>query len=200
MTASTFRPQVAGEYPDATNTAPAPLRLYEYADALLAVRADLLDSEDGELTPDMERALDGAVADFGQKVEQVAFVIRELKAEAKAINDEAERIAQRARRRDKAAARLTAYLQGQLERADVPKVERPLVTVRLQRNSAPTVRHAFTPEQVTDLYLDEGWRPFVRVIPQTCQLDTQAVVAAWKQKQPIPEGVEVVVGHHVRIA
>jgi hypothetical protein len=197
MSASPFRPQVAGEYPDPPErrAASAPLRLYEYADDLLAVRAMLLDSEDGELTPEMEAKLDAAVGNFDVKVEQVAFVIRELTAEAKAIDEEAARIAKRAKVRTNAVARLKSYLQGQLERADVRKVERPLVTVRLQANP-PSVRHVLTSEQLAG----QEYAPFVRVVPERYELDAKNVVTAWKAGEPLPEGVTVEMHSHLRIA
>lgn len=171
------------------------LKLYETTDELLTVREFLLESEDGELTPEMEQLLDHATGNFDEKVERVALVIRELVASAKGINDEAERLAARARSAERAASRLKAYLLAQLLRADVKKVERPLATVRVQANP-PSVRSSLAPEAVLAL----RQTPLVRVIPERVELDSKSIITAWKAGEALPEGVTVEQGCHLRIA
>lgn len=177
----------------------AALRLYDTVDALQTVESWLIE-HDGELTPELSELLDQALGDFGAKVERVALKVRELEQSAEAVKAEATRLAARAKSYETAAARLKAYLHLELQRAGRDKVEGPnkLATVAVQKNSAPAV--TFT-RQPTDDDAAFGFAVTIpeQVIPASVQWDRAALVAAFKSNAPLPDGVEITVGTHVRI-
>lgn len=179
----------------------AALKLYDTVDELETVREFLLESEGGELTPEMEALLDHAVAGFEAKVERVALMVRELTATAEAIETEAKRVAARAKAATRAAESLKGYLKHQLERADVTSVKGVLATVRVQANPPKVVGTAHADElyQLRELFQS----PLVRYIPPAparYELDAKAVVAAWKAGEDLPAGISIEVGSHLRIA
>lgn len=182
------------------------LRLYEAVDALETVRAWIYEHEEellaagGDLDalPELRDLIDQAEGQFAEKVERVALFIRELLTSAKAVDEEAKRLALRAAHYTKAAESLKAYLKAQLIRADEPKVEGRLVTVRIQANP-PAVKHTLDQAALRSLLDQAPFGDCVRIVPETYALDTRAIVDLWKAKAALPTGVEVTVGAHVRI-
>jgi hypothetical protein len=163
--------------------------LYERVDALQTVEAWLLEN-DGELTPELEQLMAEAVGDFEAKVESVAGKVRELTVTADAVQAEAHRLAARATAFANAAARLKDYLHRELTRADRPSVKGTRFTVAIQRNTRPAIA-AIVP-------LDTLPADWCRVSVKMA-LDTDRVMEAWKAGSPLPDGISVTVGTHVRI-
>lgn len=185
----------------------AVLKLYECTDDLLTVREWLDEQRDaiiaagGECPSELAELLDMADGQFAEKAERVALFVRELGATAKAEREEARRLLERAEHHERAAEALKAYLLLNMQRAKVKKVEGKLVTVRVQASLA-SVESALTDDELARLYTlgtIQGVRPFVRRIPETYSLDKQAVKEAAALGEPIPAGVSVVRGNHVRI-
>lgn len=178
------------------------LKLYEATDALEIVREWLCESE-GELTPEIEALLNDAALDFDLKAERVALMVREFITEGEAIAAEAERLAARAKAREKGAERLKAYLHREMTAAERPVVKRPLVTIRVQA-SAPSVRGELPEEKLRNLA--QIAPSLVRHVPEKFNLDARALLAAEKNgEQPLEQhgellaGIEIVRGSHVRI-
>jgi hypothetical protein len=117
----------------------ATLKLYELADAYERI-AEALIENGGELTPELSAELDAIEGAFEAKVERVALYVRNLLATAEAADAEAARLAALARTRRQGAEGLKGYLMAQLDRVEKPKVETPLVVVRIQKNSRPAIR------------------------------------------------------------
>ena len=153
--------------------------LYELAD-MRDVLSDWLDETEGELTPMLDEILTELSGKIDEKIERVALFIREQVATAKAIGEEADRLTQRRKVREKAADSLKMYLQSQMERLGKTKVEGLLATVALQRNP-PSVRTFLEPTYTLDT------ERFVRVIPERVEWDRKALLDAWKEK---PESIE----------
>lgn len=165
----------------------ATLKLWEVGDQLQEV-AEALVENGGELTPELAAKLEEIEGAFEQKVERCVLYIRNLEATAQAAKDEAGRLALLASGRQKAADGLKAYVKQELERAKRPKVETDLIVARIQKNSTPSVTCT----------VDVGALPlnYVRI---TKSLDARAVLEAWKAQTPLPEGVSVEVGTHLRV-
>jgi hypothetical protein len=166
----------------------ATLRLYNYADALSRIEGLLYEAE-GVLTPELEQALDEAQFEFEAKAERVALMVRGFLATAAAVKIEEERLEDRRKHYERAAESLKNYLLIQLNRVGQQKVEGRLASVRVQA-SPPKVLCA----DATKLPAD-----FQIIPPTVVQINRAKVLELWKSEKPLPEGVSVEVGSHVRI-
>lgn len=174
-------------------TAAPTLKLWQIGDELEAVRGMLYEAE-GELTPEIEAALESAEGAFEEKAERVALFIRELLSNAKAVKEEAQRLSGRAATYERTAESLKHYLQAQMERAEIPKVEGKLVTVRLQK-SPPSVVSTLSDDELRFVVP----AAFVTIIPETAKPNAKAIIETWKSGMSLPEGLSVVQSTHVRI-
>lgn len=168
------------------------LKLYEYADALAALLSGLYDAE-GEITPEIEAALEQAEGEFDQKAERVALFIRELQSNAKAVKEESQRLSSRASQYERTAEGLKRYLQAQMERVEITKVEGKLVTVRLQK-SPPSVFTTLPDDEIRHLPAH-----YVTHVPEAWRLNAKAVIEAHRAGAELPVGVGVTQSLHLRI-
>lgn len=145
-------------------------------------------SDDGELDPETERELEDLDLALAWKVEAVCCVIRELDARAEGRAAEAKRLADLAASDKRGAGRLRARLLEHLQRTGQAKVETARFRVWAQRNSAPTIDYAGPAEALPE--------EFRRV---KVELDAAAVRKAISEGRPIPPGVLVEQGSHLRI-
>jgi hypothetical protein len=123
------------------------LRLYEIADNYLTALNDLAEIE--ELPPEaIADTLEGLQGAFEDKALNVARYIRNLEAEASAIEEAKKRMDTRAKATSKQAARLKAYLKAELERTGL-KIKAPDLALRIQNNPPSVVieDQAQVPEQ-----------------------------------------------------
>jgi hypothetical protein len=205
------------------------MRLYDATDALLEVRVwveehlDEIIASGGELPPALAEVIELAEAQFEQKTERVGLFVKELVVSAKAAKEASQQLAQRAKGFDATAEGLKSYLRRELYRADVGAVKRPLCTVRIQRNSGPSVTVT-----VDAAALPEKFRVEVPPPPPvpTYAVDRDALLAHWRPyyddglaiarsrgltmalgeqyahayaEAHLPEGVSIELGSHVRI-
>jgi hypothetical protein len=167
----------------------------------LANMRELLDGKlaetDGELTPELEQLLDALDGKIEEKIERVGLFVLEQSEEAEKVKKHEQRLAAKRKAHERVAEQLRHYLQRQMERLGKTKVDGLLCTVALQRNSAPTIEAAVDAKAVLagpqgDLFAE-------RVETVEYRLRRDAIVAAWKSQQPLPAGVSVTVGQHIRI-
>lgn len=124
------------------------LRLYDVVDEYTTVLDWLDENEEaireagGEIPAELDELMEQAEGDLEEKVKRVALVIQNLKANAKAAKEEADRLATTARSYQRQADALTNYLHVQLTRAGLERIETPVVKVRIQRASRPSIRLA----------------------------------------------------------
>lgn len=182
----------------------ATLKLYETVDALQVVREWVYENDEairaaeGALPDELAALLESAEIDFKVKTENVALFVRELLANAAAVEAERNRLDARVSHYKKAAESLKGYLKGQMERADIPKVEGRLVTVRLQKNP-PAVKVLATQEELAAMRDELHTSLFVTVVPESYRVDTDYVKAVWKNGAELPAGITVEQGQHLRI-
>lgn len=163
--------------------------LYALGDDLEAVY-DALAENGGDLTDELAAALDAAQGAFDGKAERVGLMVRSLLAHADAVDAEAKRLSARAAAAKKAAEGLKGYLHAQLVRLERREVKGALVTLRVQASPASarcTIDPAFLPA------------PLTRQIPARVEFDARAALAAHKSGVPLPDGVEIVQGTHLRV-
>ena len=113
------------------------LKLYEIADTYLAALDNLADVEDlpPEAIADTLEALQG---EFEDKALNVARYVRNLEAEASAIEEAKRRMDTRAKAAARQAAGLKGYLLRELERTGL-KIKAPDLALRLQANPPSVV-------------------------------------------------------------
>lgn len=190
------------------------MSLYDHVEALAVVDTWFdehlpdIEKADGEVPEELVQVLDMATGDFNEKAERVALKVNQLLAESSAIGDEADRLARRAKSRKARADYLKRYLHLCLTKARVQKVPGLLVTVRLQK-SPPSVVNSLTQQALGALYMEqlneaaEGMNPiatfWVDKVPASFKLDTKAVLAAHRAGEPLPDGITVEQGNHLRI-
>lgn len=148
----------------------------------------------GELPPELQELLDLAEGQLAEKVERVAFYIRRLEGEEQIIKDEISRLQNRARVKANSVKGLKEYLQRCLEGAGETKIERPLITVAIQK-SPPSVVSTLTAE--TDLEWLEQIGLAKKKITRT--LDSRLVLERFKAGEQLPDGITVVTNTHLRI-
>ena len=156
---------------------------------------------EGEVPEALAQLLDLTTADFNEKAERVALKINQLVAESAAIQQEADRLARRAKTRKARADYLKRYLHLCLTKAKVQKVNGLLATVRIQKNSQPSVRSTLTVDQLEAWYgaqfTDD--KPIIVAKVVEFKLEARRVIEAVRAGQPIPDGITIEHGTHVRI-
>jgi hypothetical protein len=163
------------------------LRLSDFPTAFAAIDA-VIDELGGELPEDVEARLDAMDVAFETKCDGVAWLIRQADSEVAFWRPEYDRITKRLRAAQHRSARLRNYLQSTMEALGRDKVETGRFSVRLQKNSTPSIR----------------WPGDLAELPDHLKcvevsLDGKAAREALKAGT-LPEGFEVVVGRHLRIS
>jgi hypothetical protein len=164
------------------------LKLYEIADALVLV-GETLEENGGELTPELTEALDGLELAWEDKVERCLLYAQNLKALSDAAAQESARLATLAQSRLKAAARFKEYIKAQMESAGRLKVETRYIVARVQKNARPSITYTGALET-----LPEGYVKIIRAF------NNEVAYEAWKAGVPLPAGVDVLHGTHLRVS
>jgi hypothetical protein len=168
-------------------TATKGLTLYDLPDAIRAVEERIIEAE-GEITPEIEEQLDHLEGAFERKVEYLALLSREAKAEAAAVKQEEDRLKARRTAAENRERRLKDYLHASMRRLGVDRIEGDRAKVRVQDNTRPSITWVGEDDAIP-----EG---FKRV---TVSVDSTAAYDQWKAESELPEGFRVEVGSHVRV-
>ena len=160
--------------------------LYELPGAYREFDAELLDNG-GELTPELLERLEELDAFGARKLDAIGVLVRERLLLAKAKRAEAKRLTDQAQALENGAGRLKEYVMRTLRALGWTRLAGERFTARIQRNSQPSIRWVGRGEP------PEGFR---RV---SVDLDREVVKVAWQAGWELPEGVEVVVGEHLRL-
>ncbi len=162
------------------------MKLYQYAPAFASF-ADL--TEDGELSPEVLAQLDSLELSLQEKVDNICRLIRHLEGQVLVRETESERMMQAAARDERQIKSLKQYLQFQLELLERPNMKTELFSVRVQANSQPSVKF--------DGEIDDLPEHFKRT---KVEANNAAVIKAWRDGQPLPDGFTVETGRHLRIS
>lgn len=170
------------------------LKLYEHREAVNIV-TEWLGEAGGELTPEIQALLAEVHADFDTKIERCALYIRKLEALTARRREAATELNALAKQSAKLIENLKAYVKHEMEAADRERVD-GLIPVKIQADP-PHVESSLSEGELGDLF---GKAPrFVRLVPQTFELDKRAILEAHKLNQPLPQGVTVVQDTSLRI-
>src|ERR1700687_5589612 len=107
--------------------------LYELSTELATINDDII-SADGELSPDLEARLDSVSLDFRTKSQGIAKSTLDIAGAEAMIETEIARLQRKKKVAENLRTRLMAYIKGCMEQADVPKIESPTITLRIQKN------------------------------------------------------------------
>lgn len=110
------------------------MHLYEHSQQLLDF-LDVEDEFDPEVAKDQLEALEG---EFDDKVIACGFMVLEIKKNADAIDAELERLQERQKAYMDRLDWLKSYIKGHMTAVNKKRVETPALTVRRQKNSAPS--------------------------------------------------------------
>ncbi len=163
------------------------LRLYELPAAFRELDG-LIDAMDGELPDDVGERLDALEATLEERTDAVCGLVREATVEADGYGAEIARLQALRIVAGNRAARLKTYLHGTLEALGRDRVDTGRFKVRVQRNSAASIRWTGDPDDLPD--------NLKRV---TVELDGRAAQLALKSGT-LPDGFEVSIGTHLRIS
>lgn len=165
------------------------LKLYEISSEYEMV-ISALQENGGELTADLEAALERVNEAFDCKAEKVCLYVRNLLSLASAAKGEIERLQALAKSRTTAAESLKDYLFREMQRVGKEKIERPLAKLRIQANSVPSIQ-CDHPETLPTEY---------QHITVSYSVDRDAVLRTLKNNQALPEGIVVERKSHLRIS
>ncbi|CAM3734543.1 siphovirus Gp157 family protein [Mesobacillus zeae] len=158
------------------------MRLYELSNSFTQL-LEMADVMDPEVFQDTLQSIEEAIED---KAENMAKLIRCLEADAKAIKEEEQRLADRRKTIENRISNAKDYLQNQLEVAGLDKIKRPTVTISIQ-NNPPSV-----------FVKDESLIPSHYMVPVAPNLDKKAVLQFLKEGGEVP-GCEIQQLRSVRI-
>ena len=163
------------------------MNLYQITSEIRAIVAGMED----ELGDDAEKQFDSLQMDFTEKVKSIALSIQEASATAEAAKSERLRIQDIEDAANDKIRRLKRYLLNAMQSLGQTRVDANIVKVRIQRNSQPTVVVESMPSDLPE------WAKRVKVIVEP---DAKALAEAASKGEPLPDGVTVYTGSHVRIS
>lgn len=164
------------------------MKIYEIPGQIRRME-ELIEEAEGEITPEIEEALSHLEDVFAEKLEYLALLSREKKAEAAAWKQEEARIAKNRRVAENAEKNLKGFIQMMMENAGIQKIEGERAKLRIQRNGQPSIDWAGEKDAIP-----EGFRKV------SVTLDSSAVKEHLAAGGELPEGIVVEYGTHVRIS
>ena len=93
----------------------------------------------GNLTPDLELAMQITKDNFHSKSENYAFITRQFDAEMDIIDNEIKRLQQAKKTREKAIERLKANIEMAMNTFEVDKIETPLIKISFRKSESVEV-------------------------------------------------------------
>ncbi|AIS60578.1 siphovirus Gp157 family protein [Listeria ivanovii] len=108
------------------------MKLYELTDNYLRVQELLGENR----TEALEDTLDAITDGFHDKAENVAKIVKSLMADAEMAGIESKRLLKRKQALENNAWKLKEYLQLEMERLEIKKINSALFTIQIQRNPA----------------------------------------------------------------
>ena len=158
------------------------VKLYELTQQYKQLQ-EIADDLDPMVLKDTLESIEESIED---KAENTAKLIRSWEAEAKAIKEEEERLANRRKALENRASNTKAYLFEQMKIAGLDKVKRPTLTVSIA-NNPPSVE-----------VIDPNLIPSLFMIDQDPVIDKKALLTALKNGAEI-DGCAIKQGKGLRI-
>lgn len=159
------------------------MKLYEMTGAYNQILDMIEEGADPEVLQDTLDSIETAIE---EKADGIGMVLKSIEANAKALKEEEQRLAERRRHFENEAKRLKEYLQSQLELIGTRKVKGTLFSFTIQKNPASLN------------VLDDSKIPSEYWIQQDPKLDKKSLIKLIKDGEEI-EGVELVQSESLRV-
>lgn len=147
----------------------------------------LIDEAAGEIPEDLHQQLDQLEGELAAKLEACCKFMRSRQARAAGLQAELDRLQAALDAEKRKAEWMKTYMKDAMEKVGTASIETPLFKLRIQKNPL-TVR-------LTGTEIPEPYRK-----PAKIEFDKAKAIDDHKGGKPLPEGVEVVQGTHLRIA
>lgn len=135
----------------------------------IALESDEIDDETFEYI----QKLDGAIE---KKIENIACVIKELENNTRIVNNEIDRLSERATRYYKNLKALKSYVVNTMEQVGKKKIETPTMTVGVRKSESTEIDNEFIEEaKEKNLY------KLMRIVPERVEADKTAIKEYIKQ-------------------
>lgn len=157
------------------------MKLYELTDNYLRVQ-ELLEENKTEAVED---TLDALTDGFHDKAENIVKIIKSLAADAEMAGKEAKRLLKRKQALENNVQKLKTYLQTEMERMEIRKINSTLFTIQIQKNPASV-------EIVDEALL----KPFFLL--QEPKIDKKRIAEILKSGEEV-EGARLVESESIRI-
>jgi hypothetical protein len=152
-----------------------------------------IDGADGELSEDLETALNEVEAALAEKVERCLWVMQEAKKNAELYEERAQALSDRAKRANACAERLKSYVHGAMLSAKIPSMDTQNFHVAVAKtNPSLGIQEGMEEELLNKLTLSNipDWEyelhcltPFVRM---KFELNKKSMLDAVKSGEKIP--------------
>ncbi|MBC6148069.1 siphovirus Gp157 family protein [Listeria innocua] len=157
------------------------MKLYELTDNYLRVQ-ELLEENKTEAVED---TLDALTDGFHDKAENIVKIIKSLAADSEMAGKEAKRLLKRKQALENNVQKLKTYLQTEMERMEIRKINSTLFTIQIQKNPASV-------EIVDEALL----KPFFLL--QEPKIDKKRIAEILKSGEEV-EGAKLVESESIRI-
>ncbi|MBC6138011.1 siphovirus Gp157 family protein [Listeria innocua] len=157
------------------------MKLYELTDNYLRVQ-ELLEENKTEAVED---TLDALTDGFHDKAENIVKIIKSLTADSEMAGKEAKRLLKRKQALENNVQKLKTYLQTEMERMEIRKINSTLFTIQIQKNPASV-------EIVDEALL----KPFFLL--QEPKIDKKRIAEILKSGEEV-EGAKLVESESIRI-
>lgn len=135
----------------------------------IALESDEIDDETFEYI----QKLDGAIE---KKIENIACVIKELENNTGIVNNEIDRLSERAARYYKNLKALKSYVVNTMEQVGKKKIETPTMTLGVRKSESTEIDNEFIEEaKEKNLY------KLMRIVPERVEADKTAIKEYIKQ-------------------
>lgn len=157
------------------------MKLYELTDNYLRVQELLAENK----TEAVEDTLDALTDGFHDKAENIVKIIKSLAADSEMAGKEAKRLLKRKQALENNVQKLKTYLQTEMERMEIRKINSTLFTIQIQKNPASV-------EIVDEALL----KPFFLL--QEPKIDKKRIAEILKSGEEV-EGAKLVESESIRI-
>jgi hypothetical protein len=156
--------------------APAPLALHAIDERLASLERDMIDGG-GEITEEMEAEYADLLTMRADKAGGYVAVIRRLRTSAEGAKAEADRIADHAKRYERSAERIEARMLAAMLARDEKRIDTPLGTVSVRRNSARPVELHVKEDALPERFLRRSVRVDRRELSDALKADDSEALA-----------------------
>lgn len=164
------------------------MHLYELSKELATINDQLI-TEQGEISPDLEKRLDEVNLALTEKATGLRKWLAMIESETNGLDSEIKRLERMKKTQENLIGRLKEYIKKNMEIADLKKIQTPIGTFTIQANppSVEIVVEEMVPDQ------------FKVTIPEHKEIDKKIIAEALKSGYDVPGAKLITDRTHLRI-